>query len=86
MIDADEKTVLKSLQSRALDAVSFEDKGGVVFPCDGIRMNDLICEWEALVDSRNRVFHDDLCFFAHEAQDLPAGEGRTDRIAIRAGV
>ncbi len=86
MIDADEKAILETFEARAMDAVALENNRGLVIAVHAIGLQDLIGEGQGAVDSGNAVVQHDVGLLAHGAQDLAAGEGRSDRIAIGTSV
>jgi len=89
MVNVDEEAFLETLEQRALDAVAFEQNDGAVpreVRGDSIGMNDAIGEGKALVDTRDAIVHDDFGIFAHDAQNLAAGEGRADAVSVGPGM
>ena len=53
---------------------------------DDLRAEGAIGEGEFLVDAGDAIVDDDIGVFAHGAQDLAAGEGGADAVAVGARV
>src|SRR5580765_2257205 len=86
VVDADEESIFEAFKSRAMDAVAFENDGGFVVACHSTGLNHLIGKWKGLVDARYAVMQNYISLLPHLAQNLTAGEGRTDRVAVGTSV
>ena len=73
----------QSLKPRALNAVAFQDNSGFVFPVYSIALDNSVRERQRPIHSRHTIAQHNFRFFAHRAENLAAGQRRTDRIAIR---
>ena len=86
VIDVDEVVLLQAGQARALHAIAFQDD-------DRLRLGSIlgglqhrIAEGQRAVDTRHAIAQDDVCLFAHAAQNLAAGQRRPDGVAIWPGM
>src|ERR1700721_1864111 len=81
MIDIDEKAIFKTIQRGAPYAVAFQQDNRIVSG-HGIRLNDPTRKRRVLINAGHSIMHDDLRVFAHDAQNLAAGESRSDAISV----
>ena len=84
MIDADQKAVLQALQPRAVDAVTFQNDRGFVIPAHAIGLQHLIRKGQGTINSRDAIMQHHIGLLAHGAQNLAAGQRRSDGISIGA--
>ena len=86
MIDADQKAIFETVEAGAMDAVALKNDRGLVAASDAAGLHHFIRKWKRPVDAGYAVVQHDVGLLAHRAQNLAAGERRTDSVAIRPGV
>src|SRR5580692_1881284 len=74
VVDADQEVIFESGQAGALNTVTFENDGGFKIAVDVVGVDYGIGEGQGLIDAGNTVAQDNFGVFAHEAQNLCAGQ------------
>src|SRR5258708_17599163 len=85
MVDVDKESFFQTLEQRPTHAVALEQDDSIVRR-NGFGLNHAIGEGKVLINTRDAIVHDDFGVFAHDAQNLAAGKGRTDAVSIGSGV
>jgi len=82
VIDADQKLIFQSLKPGAMDAVTFQYDGGFIPAGHTVCLHNLIGKRQGAINAGDSVVQNDIRLLAHFAQNLAAGERRSDGIAI----
>src|SRR6267154_3961445 len=83
MIDADQKAVFQTFKPGAVNAAAFKNDGRVIVAKNPIGLQHLIGKGQGAIDARHAIVQYHIGLLPHGAQDLAAGQRRTDGVAIR---
>jgi hypothetical protein len=82
VIDADEEAILQTFETRAMNAVAFQNDGGLVSTSDPVGLDNFVGEGKRTINARNAVVQNDIGLLAHGPQDLAAGKGGANGVTI----
>src|SRR3984957_10542419 len=86
MVDADQKAVFQALEAGPVNAVALQNDGRFVTARDATGLHHLTGARKRTVEARNPVVQHHIGLLAQGAQNLTAGQRRSHRVAVRAGV
>ena len=82
VIDVDEEALFQAIEQRAPHAVTLQQDDSIIAE-ERLGLNRAIGKRKILVDARDAIVDDDFRVFAHDTQNLAAGKGRANAVAIR---
>ncbi len=86
MVDADQEPIFQPLEPGAVNAVTLQNDRRLVVAQHAAGLHNLIGERKRTVDARDAIVQHNIGMLAHRAQNLAAGQRRSDRIAVGTGV